>query len=183
MILVLSTYRSGSTNLCSSLAESTGYDNKDELFHENVGSEHMQRLRDLEKQNFENVIVKIFPYHIKSSPVPNLLNLLVEKAERIICLVRPNFDQQCQSYYIAKHLNDFHSQWDDTTVIKYDAEDWRLRQTFIHNEVLTLSDWYSEYNCELLWTHQIAGTMQYSRPVMWDRKPGYTNIDTEELFY
>ncbi len=183
MILILSTYRSGSTNLCRSLAEATGYSNKDELFHESFATEHLHRLRELEKQEFKNTIVKIFPYHIQSSPIPNLLNILVEQAERVICLVRPNFDQQCQSYYIAKQTNDFHSQWNDVVTVKYDAEDWRLRQTFIHNEVLALSDWYSDYKCELMWSHQIAGTVPYSRPVSWDRKPGYTNIDTEELFY
>ena len=35
---------------------------------------------------------------------------------------------------------------------------------------------------ELMFTHQLNQTEKYNRPVVWDRKPGFTNIDLEELF-
>ena len=40
MILVLSTYRTGSTNLCKDLSEANRYENLDECFHEALADKH-----------------------------------------------------------------------------------------------------------------------------------------------
>ena len=44
MILVLSTYRTGSTNLCKQLSKQYAYENLDECFHESIPDVHKNAL-------------------------------------------------------------------------------------------------------------------------------------------
>ena len=75
MILVLTTYRTGSTNFCKDLAEQHKYENLDECFHENLPDLHKSVLRHLHKN--KNCVVKLMPYHIEKSPINNLLSTCV----------------------------------------------------------------------------------------------------------
>ena len=99
MILVLSTYRTGSTNLCKQLSKQYAYENLDECFHESIPDVHKNAVRYISKN--KNCVVKLFPYHIEKSPIENLLQELILYAEKVIVLVRKDFDQQCRFYWVS----------------------------------------------------------------------------------
>ena len=123
MILVLTTYRTGSTSFCKQLAEQHSYENLDEGFHEGVLDLHKPVLRHLHRN--KNHVVKLMPYHIEKSPINNLLDELLLLAEKVYVLIRKDFDQQCQSYYICKRLGvDWHDQWEDKVDVTLDKDRW-----------------------------------------------------------
>ncbi len=180
MILVLSTYRTGSTNLCKQLAEQHSYENLDECFHEGMTDVHKNAIRYI--SNNRNVVVKLFPLHIEKSPVNNLLQELILLAEKVIVLVRKDFDQQCQSYYVCKQTGNWHDNFDQPVDITLDKDRWLWCVNFLHNQYLSLVDIIPNIECEIIFTHHLNQSKKYNRPVVWDRKPGFTNIDVEELF-
>lgn len=182
MILVLSTYRTGSTNFCKQLEKDTGYENLDEYFHESFALSHSDRIRYITKT--KKCIVKVFPYHLNSSPRTNLLSELLDVASRIIFLIRKDFDQQVQSYYICKYTNDWHSSFTEQKEIILDRSKYNWCTNFLHNQYLELDTIRSSLsNHETIYTHQLDQSKKYVRPVKWDRQPGFTNIDIEEIFY
>lgn len=185
MITIFSTYRTASTYLCSQLhKENPAYKNLGEHFHERFSSEHKKRLSELFDDNKN--ILKIFPYHLNTSK-EQLLPSILELSERNIFLIRTDFDKQVQSYYIAKYLSrtsqkTWHEEWDKPINIELDKEFYQKCVNFLHKEYYTLSDLYNKVkNKELIFTNQLK-QHKYNRPVIWDRKPGFTNIDIEELF-
>lgn len=182
MILVLSTYRTGSTNFCKQLAEQNNYENLDECFHENLKDTHKLALQHIEKN--PNTVVKLFPYHIQNSQIKTLLQDCVKFSEKIYLLVRKDFDNQVKSYYIARQKNDWHSDFEITEDVTLIKEDWSWCTNFLHNQYLDLDMIRSSLpDYETIYTHQLDQSKKYVRPVKWDRQPGFTNIDIEELFY
>jgi len=185
MITVFSTYRTASTYLCNQLQkENTSYKNLGEHFHEKFLSDHKQRLSEI--FDTSEIILKIFPHHLNVSK-EQLLPSILELSKRNIFLIRPDFDSQVQSYYIAKYLNrtekkTWHEEWNKPIEIELDKEYYQRCVNFLHKEYYTLSDLYNKVkNKELIFTNQLE-QHKYKRPVIWDKKPGYTNIDIEELF-
>ncbi len=180
MILVLTTYRTGSTNFCKQLAEEHKYENLDEAFHENLLDLHKPVLRHLHKN--KNCIVKLMPWHIKKSPIKNLLDELLPLAEKVYVLVRKDFDQQCQSYYIACYTKEWHNTFYEPKDIILERENWQRCVNFLHDEYLELETLYRKIDNQLIYTHQLDQGKKYDRPVNWTKKPGFVNIDIEELF-
>jgi len=181
MILVLSKYRTGSTNLCKQLAEQYSYENLDECFHESIADKHNNIVRYISTN--PNCVVKVFPYHLKQSSRENLLNELVALSEKIILLIRKDFDQQVKSYYICKQTGNWHNKFNDTVDITLDKDMYQKFTNFLHNEYLELDTIRKTIpNHEIIYTHQLDQSKKYVRPVKWDRQPGFTNIDIEELF-
>ena len=180
MILVLTNYRTGSTTLCKQLAQQYSYENLDECFHESLVDIHKDVLRSVYSKN--DVVVKLMPNHIYRSDIDNLLVKLVEVAEKIIVLVRKDFDQQCQSYYVCKQTHNWHDNFSQPVDITLDKDRWLWCVNFLHGQYLKLSDLIENLDYELMFTHQLNQSEKYKRPVVWDRKPGFTNIDVEELF-
>lgn len=185
MITVFSTYRTASTYFCSKLEqEYLGYKNLGEYFHEKFLLDHKKRLSGLYKT--KKNILKIFPYHLNISTEP-LLTSILDLSERNIFLIRPDFDSQVQSYYVAKYLSKteqktWHEEWDKPINIELDKEYYQRCVNFLQKEYYTLSDLYNKLkNKELVFTNQLEQN-KYKRPIIWDKKPGYTNIDIEELF-
>ena len=180
MILVLSTYRTGSTNLCKQLSKQYAYENLDECFHESIPDVHKNAVRYISKN--KKCVVKLFPYHIEKSPIENLLQELILYAEKVIVLVRKDFDKQCQSYYVCKQTGNWHDNFDQSIDITLDKDKWLWCVNFLHDQYLELSDMINNIDNELMFTHQLNQKEKYNRPVVWDKKPGFTNIDIEELF-
>ena len=191
MILVLSTYRTGGTNLCKKLAEDNGFENLDECFHESLVDSHKDAIRYIARR--PSTVVKLFPYHISHSPIKGLLTELVNLSTQIIMLVRKDFDQQCQSYYICKQIdntdiNHWHDEWEQPVDITLDKDKWQWCVNFLHNQYLVLSELRQRHELDrlfgikLMFTHQLEKGQKYNRPVKWDKAPGFTNIDIEELF-
>lgn len=182
MILVLSTYRTGSTNLCKQIAEQYSYENLDECFHESITDEHSNIIRYIGANT--KCVVKVFPYHLEKSSRKNLLSDLVGLSEKIILLIRKDFDQQVKSYYICKQTGNWHSEFTDTVDIILDKDMYQKFTNFLHDEYLELDAIRRTLpNYELIFTHQLNQSKKYVRPVKWDRQPGFTNIDIEEIFY
>lgn len=185
MILVLTTYRTGSTYFCKTLADENNLANYDEMFHEHLKDHHKANLIHLEKNT--NAVVKLMPWHLQNTEIPNLLPSILELSERNIFLIRPDFDSQVQSYYVAKYLSKteqktWHEEWDKPIKIELDKEYYQRYVNFLQKEYYTLSDLYNKLkNKELVFTNQLEQN-KYKRPIIWDKKPGYTNIDIEELF-
>jgi hypothetical protein len=186
MILVLSTYRTGGTNLCKKLAEDNGFENLDECFHESLVDSHKDAIRYIARR--PSTVVKLFPYHISHSPIKGLLTELVNLSTQIIMLVRKDFDQQCQSYYICKQINNWHDNFEQPADITLDKDKWQWCVNFLHNQYLDLSELRQRHELDrlfgikLMFTHQLEKGQKYNRPVKWDKAPGFTNIDIEELF-
>jgi len=191
MILVLSTYRTGGTNLCKKLAEDNQYENLDEAFHEASPVDHKTVLRYIATKPRQSPlitskwpkIIKVFPYHISQTSIKNLLTKLVDLSTQIIVLVRKDFDQQCQSYYICKQTNNWHDNFEQPVDITLNKDRWQWCVNFLHNQYLELSELRQTLpEHKLMFTHQLEQGQKYKRPVNWDRAPGFTNIDIEELF-
>ena len=180
MILVLTTYRTGSTNFCKDLAEQHKYENLDECFHENLPDLHKSVLRHLHKN--KNCVVKLMPYHIEKSPINNLLDELLPLAEKVYVLIRKGFDLQCQSYYVCRETADWHNTFYEPKDIILDREKWQWCVNFLHNQYFELESIYRKIDNQLIYTHQFDQGKKYVRPVRWDKKPGFVNIDIEELF-
>lgn len=199
MILVLTTYRSGSTSFCKQLAEQHSYENLEEMFHEGFSRTYVQNnpqygdnsaMPNFHKDSLRyitknpNCIVKLMPFHNANSDIENLIDILIGMAEKVYVLVRKDFDQQCQSYYICKRLGGgWHDQWEDKVEVTLDKDRWLWCVNFLHNQYFELLSWKEKIpNCELMFTHQLNQKEKYNRPVRWDKAPGFTNIDIEELF-
>lgn len=169
MILVISSYRSGSTWFCQQLAESTGYVNFDELFHERLAAEHKHNLRQLISLN--NSIVKIFPFHLRESPINDLLDLLTQLSEKIIILVRKNTYNQCKSFYIAKRFVNWHEKNVNLT-ITYDPDLWKRYYNFLDNEINEIKNIINKIpNAEIVYLEDLDQTGNYHRQVVWDIEP------------
>ena len=205
MILVLTTYRTGSTSFCNQLAEQHSFENLDECFHESLSKKFVQKnpqygtgegMPNIHKETLRyitknpNCIVKLMPYHNTNSDIGNVVDVLIGMAEKIYVLIRKDFDQQCQSYYICRRLGGgWHDQWQDKVDITLDKDRWLWCVNFLHNEYCDLQTWYEMINkvyldkfSGLMFTHQLNQKDKYQRPVRWDKAPGFTNIDIEELF-
>lgn len=181
MILVLTTYRTGSTWYCDNIARTRDYTNLGEAFHESNQSLHQQVVNYL-KSN-PRTVVKLMPCHLSKTPVKHLLEILLELATEVIFLVRNNFDAQCQSYYIAKTTGDWHNSFEQHIQVYLDKTKWQNWVSFLHQQYLELSDIYSQTgNATLVSTEQLHPQGKYHRPVVWNKQPGFTNIDIQELF-
>lgn len=182
MILVLSTYRSASTWYCSALAERNTLYNYDELFHESQCDLHKQSLRELARNN--SCVVKIFPYHFSSTPVPLLIDKLINIASEVHVVVRKDFDAQLRSYYIAKQLRDWHSDI-DSAAVTYDDEKWQQYHKFLYNQHVELSNIVKSIvtvPCLIKYTEDFPQTSKYKRTVTWDRQPPAVTTDIISLY-
>ena len=169
MILVISSYRSGSTWFCQQLAKSTGYVNLDEMFHENLAENHKHHLRKLISLN--NSIVKIFPFHLSESPINNLLDLLIQLSEKIIILVRKNTYDQCKSLYIAKSCSNWHEKNINLT-ITYDPKTWNRYYNFLDNEITEIKKIINKIpNAEIVYLEDLNQAGNYHRQIFWDIEP------------
>ncbi len=171
MILVLTNYRTGSTNFCKYLAEQNNYTNCDELFHprkSNREQEHIQFIKDNPRS-----VVKVMPDQILNAKTPNLLELLVELSEKIYVLVRKDLYNQCKSYYVALQLeNHWHDNFKSTKEITYNKDHWEHSMFFILDQQKKLIEIVKTLpNFELIHTHQIPDSVKYHRPVKWDVEP------------
>lgn len=122
------------------------------------------------------------PYHIEKSPINNLLDELLPLAEKVYVLIRKDFDLQCQSYYVCRETADWHNTFYEPKDIILDREKWQWCVNFLHNQYFELESIYRKIDNQLIYTHQFDQGKKYVRPVRWDKKPGFVNIDIEELF-
>lgn len=193
MITVFTTWRSASTRFCTQLErDNPGYESHGEVFHEKYRNLNVRSvLSKLIKE--KHFIIKVMPYHIYTRDNPILLDAILEITERPIFLIRRNLDECIQSYYIAKYLqmtgqvhDDWHAEWEEPKQIEFNRELYSKYVSLYEKELYWLSDLYHKLDKkELVWTEDyIRSTTEkkYNRPIIWDRNPGYCNIDVEELF-
>lgn len=180
MHLVLSTYRSGSTWFCKELAKTHGVKNYDELFRQELISEHDDSI-DMLERNPEGVL-KLFPCHIQDSTVKNLLERCIKISKTITILVRKNFEDQLQSYYIAHFTGNYHESFNQK--IKLNKFAYFKLTKFLNDENIKLSKIYKSLpNSKLVFLEDLSDVGKYSnRVVEWDKLPEKTNIDTIRLF-
>lgn len=171
MILVLTNYRTGSTNFCQYLAKEHNYLNCDEIFHP-LRNDQQQENIQLIKDN-PRTVVKVMPYQLLNAKTPNLLDLLVDLSEKIYVLVRKDVYNQCKSHYIAIQLEDhWHSNFKNTKEITYNKDAWEHSLYFIcdqYSKLLKITKTLPQF--ELIYTHQIPDSVKYHRPVKWDIEP------------
>lgn len=171
MILVLTNYRTGSTNFCQYLAKEHNYLNCDEIFHP-LRNDQQQENIQLIKDN-PRTVVKVMPYQLLNAKTPNLLDLLVDLSEKIYVLVRKDVYNQCKSYYIAMQLsNHWHDNFKSTKEVTYNKDDWEHSLYFIldqYSKLLEIAKTLPQF--ELIYTHQISDSVKYHRPVKWDIEP------------
>jgi len=171
MILVLTNYRTGSTNFCKYLAEQNNYTNCDELFHQLRNDQQEENINFL--KNNSQTVVKVMPDQILNAKNSNLLELLVELSEKIYVLVRKDLYNQCKSYYVALQLeNHWHDNFKSTKEITYNKDHWEHSMLFILDQQKKLIEIVKTLpNFELIHTHQIPDSVKYHRPVKWDVEP------------
>lgn len=136
-ILVVTSYRCGSTALCSFLEKKYGLFNYEEAFHP---------LRDIEefKKTYEdhNFVVKAMPNQIFPGEKSKIFNLLVDSCHTIKLKRRNTYDQVL-SYFIAKSANKWNYKKSDPFT-KYRLEidpgllDWSIEYLQSVNESLEL---------------------------------------------
>ena len=63
-----------------------------------------------------------------------------------------------------------------------ERENWQRCVNLLHDEYLALETLYRKIDNQLIYTHQFDQGKKYDRPVRWNKKPGFVNIDIEELF-
>ena len=181
MILVLSTYRTGSTELCKNVAVDNNYENLDEVFHESAPASHRNALMHIAKNH--DCVVKLFPYHLDKTPVTGLLPHLLEMADRVITLVRNDFHAQCKSYYVCKQVKDWHSNFAEPVRVELDQSTWLTRANFLEQQYHALHKLCNQIdNYELMFTEDLQFSTKYNRPVIWDTEPGLLEFNVQELF-
>lgn len=190
MITVFTMWRSASTNYVDHLHKlNPDHIQHGELFHEqNTTLDTKGALKRLSKE--KKFIVKIFPWHMKVRE-PGLTERILEITDKPIFLIRKNLDDAIQSYYIAKYMFKYgitwHEEWLKPIKIEYDRDLYSKYVSAYEQELYWLADLYNSLdNKQLVWSEdfmQESSTSKYRRPVIWDRNPGFCNIDCEELFY
>jgi hypothetical protein len=192
MITVFTTWRSASSRYCSQLVkDNPQYVGQGEIFHEKYKNLNVRPT--LNKLSTKQSIIKVMPYHIRVRDNPTLLKNILELTERPIFLIRKNLDEAIQSYYVAKYLQltgkfrgDWHEEWDEPMHIEFDRNIYNKYISLYQQELYWLSDLYHDLDKkELVWSEDYMRSTtekKYNRPVIWDRNPGYCNIDVEELF-
>jgi LPS sulfotransferase NodH len=118
-ILVLASYRTGSTALCNLISKQTGLLNCDELFHFGVNSKY-------EEYRNQNIVVKIMP-----NQVPPLYWEELIKKSFVIGISRLSIREQIASFYLGHRTKHWHyfkksnnHEHDYTIEIdRYDLED------------------------------------------------------------
>jgi hypothetical protein len=181
MILVLSVYRSGSTDFCQNIANKQGYENLDEAFHESIADHHISALRYLIYNRRR--VVKVFPYHVQQSTVPDLLDKLKVLANRIIFLVRDDFTEQCKSYYVAKQLANWHDNFSQPRQVFFNQDGWNAQADFLQQQYVQLASWFQNTpGAELISTADLDSTNKYIRPVTWDQEPDQIDFTPSLIF-
>lgn len=96
-ILVLASYRTGSTALCNLISKRTGLLNCDELFH------FIANPKLYEQYQNQNIVVKIMP-----DQVPTLYWKELIKKSFVIGISRLPIQEQIASYYLAHRTQHWH---------------------------------------------------------------------------
>lgn len=193
-ILVLTTYRTGSTHLCAQLAQQHKLENFDECFHESLHPMTRAKLIN-ELQCTDNWVVKLMPWHDqcadKDGVSPNPLLTLLKHADRVICLLRKDLNAQVKSYWITKmcgQLKTNHQMqlpgWHDefTTPIDFNSID-TVNYTYTHkgDEITVSRSW-----CEIIslslprYRKFLFGEIKWIHNALKD-VPGVETMYTEDL--
>jgi len=170
-ILVLSTYRTGSTQFCKQLAMQHGIDNLDEYFHESVHPA-MRSKRIDSLQNTDNWVVKLMPFHDQCADQdnvrPNPLLTLLAHADKVYCIMRKDLNAQVRSYWLTKlcgQLEKNHDvlmpSWHDEFETPVDLNDFNtVKYTYIHKG--------DEITVEKPWCDVIAHSLPRYRRILFD---------------
>jgi LPS sulfotransferase NodH len=140
-ILVLASYRTGSTALCNLISKQTGLLNCEELFHHGVNPEYEKY-----RNRNQNIVVKIMP-----NQVPSLYWEELIKKSFVIGISRLSIREQIASFYLGhrtKHWHDFkksNNRKHDYTIDidRFDLED-QIRY------ILKITDMYQKQFVPLL---------------------------------
>ena len=115
-IIVLGSYRCGTTALCDYLSNTFNLRNFDEVFHDNIP----QRTDDFHKfleSDQPRYIIKIIPTQINDGN-RQLINELIAQCFVIKC-IRHNLLEQILSWYICMHTAVWHYEQNDSTKENY----------------------------------------------------------------
>ena len=143
MILVIANYRTGSTTFCKELAEVYGYANFGERFNPSFDEEtlrnHFSQLND----DQHNIVIKLMPNQITRSIgyIPNFLQTIVDKAEKVYYTTRLDLDAQCKSWYVCRATGNFHSSDEDNNPMNE-----YVTETAYNDLCLELLNYYIEIN-------------------------------------
>ena len=174
-ILVLASYRTGSTALCNLISKKTGLLNCDELFH----PEYDPKL--YEQYQNQNIVVKIMP-----DQVPTLYWKELIKKSFVIGISRLPIQEQIASFYLAHRTKHWHfkksnnNEHDYTIDIeRFDLED-QIRYILKMNDIyqqqfvphVTMEIKYETIKSEL----DESDYVTYIKPVNY--KELLTTIDT-----
>lgn len=181
MHLVLTTPRSGSTWFCTQLANQHNSLNLDEYFHDRYKEYHKIGLRSVIKNT--KCVIKLFPNHIETSVVPNLLEECIRLSTSITFLVRKDFNSQVQSYYVAKELRMWGENSTTSVYATLDENAYNMYQESLFDQILKLSNYYKTItNSTLVFLEELSSTGKYKRQVFWDKHPKHIDINIAKLF-
>lgn len=131
-IVVLSSYRTGSTAFCNALAKMYKVKNYDEYFHRNKLQNNFDTIKE------GSYVIKIMPDQIIEPQFSELI-----KSSTVYGIYRRNVIQQIASYFISIQRNVWHNQNNtDTEFYQIDYEDSQLRA--VTNQMLTFNKDYEE---------------------------------------
>ena len=127
--LILTTYRTGSTALCSQLQDS-GYHNHDEAFTWGKNAfDFTEAVRNIDYK----FVVKVMPDQLNDSIIAYLNRLIKTNHVQVIRLYRRDIVAQIASIYIAKKTKNWHvTDREDTTQQQIAIDDRFLAET-VHN--------------------------------------------------
>ena len=186
MILVLTTFRSGSTWYCNDLAEKYGYINYDEPFNVNHKGSHTEHLRSIISN--PNSIVKFMPQQDRTADMPGLLDKLVSLATEIHVLVRKDFNAQVRSHYAARYLGGMYkigwtTEYSEPKDVHYNELLYQTLEREIFAHIVELSRIYHKLgSAKLVFTEDFTTQHKYNRPITWSEEPKIRKREVAHLF-
>lgn len=189
MILVLTTPRTGSTWFCEHLANKHSLENLDEYFgkHEFTLEEQLAKLDYIKEHN--NVVLKCFPWHLRNTRTNfNRANFLeknvLKLADKIYILIRSNFSDQCNSYYLAKTTNIWSGVPQEHVNVEINHKLFDYSVNHLIDGYNQLAEYNRTLNCEVVDYDDLTFNREerYVRPVTWLSEPKPIDFDVKRLF-
>lgn len=192
-ICIVTNYRSGSSSLCTAIADVNKLPNLGEYFniatYDGTGFTIDKALRNLYSMN--RYVLKVMPGHLRHNP--DLLSTVLSHADKVIYLYRRNFASQVKSLLAANSTNSFcingyteYDQSPETSIVRVPE----LSEAFIQeninilkNNYLVMADCFKKFPGEIFCLENFPKQNPYRTTIIWKKEvKDIPDFDVEGLF-
>jgi hypothetical protein len=151
MITVVTLGRSASNWYCEKLAKETGYESLGEVFLNDAAANKFKLKQHFNKSN--KIIIKLIPLECKRINPPVNIEKVLNDSEKVIFLLRKDFNLQLQSQFAGEYLKNtfvinWHNEFDKTHIVpkEYINTHWENFVKIYSNELKYITELYETLN-------------------------------------